>query len=413
MGKILKMLLYMKKIYFLTFFILVVPYLSAFSVQILNMENQSFQGELIKITEKKEPEIILRDSKTKKKLTLPCQEIVQVVCQKSVKIIKTSMFVILNNGNKIYGEITNGNEAELEITSPSLGILKYDFSKVREIHFKNNLPSLNQVDTTKDILFFTGGDMMKGAIENIGKGFVEFQHPRLGLRREYFDKLDRIIFAEFEKFSPSSNTSLLATVIALDQSEISGRITRVQEESLQLETDDKNYISIPLQNIQHFFFQGGKFVYISDLPKSQYKVEYTHYFPNYANTYSAKLNKNYDGDMMVIEGQSFFKGIGVLPRTKIIITLNKEFQKFQSHIGIDDRVIKELQSGQDILEGSAVFQVWLDGEKKYDSGICQTSEIQQLDIPIKNGKQLILLVDYGKFPVGRNLANWAGARLIK
>ena len=84
--------------------------------------------------------------------------------------------------------------------------------------------------------------------------------------------------------------------------------------------------------------------------------------------------------------------------------LGGNYAEFLTDIGIDD----EAPPGS-----SATFQVWIDGQPEFDSGIMQAqSPVRHLRIGVAGAKILKLVVtDGGNGNLGDN-TDWAGARLI-
>ncbi len=109
-----------------------------------------------------------------------------------------------------------------------------------------------------------------------------------------------------------------------------------------------------------------------------------------------------DGQALTLGGKRYAKGLGTNSPALVRYRLGKACQTFSAEIGIDDL------TGD---AGSAVFQVWADGEKLFDSGIMLgTTAPRHIDVDVSRRNELRLFVgeveDYGM-----DHADWADARL--
>lgn len=113
-----------------------------------------------------------------------------------------------------------------------------------------------------------------------------------------------------------------------------------------------------------------------------------------------------DGTTLKIRGVSYPKGIGVHANSTIIYSLNKNFGRFISTIGIDDE-IAAVNNG-----ATVIFKVYKDGEESYKSAILnKNSSAVKLNIDVKGVSVLKLEVnDAGDNNFGDH-ADWANARL--
>ncbi len=381
-------------------------------VSVFTLENRLYEGKIIGLNNDSNPFITLQTRAETKKIF--CHEIVQVVYQKSDKKKVQEVCIILHDGSQIFGNVLSGDQKALVMNSFSFGEISIDLTQIREIRLSDTLASVESKDTESDILYFKTGDVLKCLIVYLGAGYVQVQHPQLGIRKEYFAKLDRIVFAQLE--SPSiPKGELIAIVRGMDHSLLAGKIVKISENHLTLHVLSLNQeIKILHSQIQHFAFRGGSFVYLSDLPADEYKAEYIPYFAGPTEPFLPKFDKNQRGGEIFLNGQSFFKGIGVISRTEITVSLQKKYRKFQSHIGIDDQIREMYKQNPYLIGGSVSFQVYLDGQKKWDSGIIRWFDPpQSLDINVSGYKDMVLIVDFADNANANDLANWAGALLVK
>jgi hypothetical protein len=111
-----------------------------------------------------------------------------------------------------------------------------------------------------------------------------------------------------------------------------------------------------------------------------------------------------DGRPITLNGLEYAKGLGVHAGSSIILDLAGGYRRFLADVGADD----EVSNG-----ASVVFQVWLDGELRFDSGtLTPDSVTRRVDLDVSDVATLRLEVtDAGDGP-GWDHADWAAARLL-
>lgn len=100
---------------------------------------------------------------------------------------------------------------------------------------------------------------------------------------------------------------------------------------------------------------------------------------------------------------TFEKGIGTHAHSEIVYDLEgKGYRRFESYVGVDREV-----GGS----GSVVFQVWLDGEKAFDSGkMTRETKAKFLSIDLTGKKEMKLVVTDAGDGNGWDHADWADAK---
>ncbi|MGL6106321.1 NPCBM/NEW2 domain-containing protein [Romboutsia sp.] len=99
------------------------------------------------------------------------------------------------------------------------------------------------------------------------------------------------------------------------------------------------------------------------------------------------------------------RGIGAHANATIIYDLsNKNYNYFTSYIGVDREMYNR--------PGSVSFEVYVDGQKQYDSGLMQARDPQKfVEVNIQNAKELKLVVKDGGNGVGSDHASWGDTKL--
>lgn len=123
-------------------------------------------------------------------------------------------------------------------------------------------------------------------------------------------------------------------------------------------------------------------------------------------------NRSQDGNTLTIEGVTYASGLGMHaglagrdPEVHASFKLDGAYDEFLSDVGIDD----ESQT-----MGGAVFQVWVDGRKEFDSGLMAfTDKAKSLRVRVSGAQMLRLVVLDGGNGQDWDHADWGGARLLK
>ena len=109
---------------------------------------------------------------------------------------------------------------------------------------------------------------------------------------------------------------------------------------------------------------------------------------------------NEDGSVATYE-----HGIGAHSTSTIVYDLSdKEYQFFSSYVGVDRQMYGSV--------GSVVFQVYVDGEKQFDSGLMNSRDPQQyVEVNLAGAKELKLVVTDGGNGDGSDHATWGDTKL--
>jgi hypothetical protein len=104
-----------------------------------------------------------------------------------------------------------------------------------------------------------------------------------------------------------------------------------------------------------------------------------------------------------IGGQTFSKGLGHHAGGSLTILLEERFSAFEALVGLQPC------GGT----GSVVFRVWVDGEKRFDSGVLRASDPPRpVRVPVAGASELRLEAADAGDGIECDMANWAEARLV-
>ena len=108
---------------------------------------------------------------------------------------------------------------------------------------------------------------------------------------------------------------------------------------------------------------------------------------------------------MQIKDERFAKGLGHHAPGEIIVDLDGLYETFEAEVGV------QWQGGN---VGSVVFQVFVDDDKRFDSGIMkEQDDARPISISVAGAQELRLVVTDAGDGIACDCADWANARLIK
>jgi TolB-like protein len=111
-------------------------------------------------------------------------------------------------------------------------------------------------------------------------------------------------------------------------------------------------------------------------------------------------DKEGDGSRINLGGRIYQKGLGVHAYSEILYNLDGKYSRFLADIGLESD------------KGTVVFEVWVDGNQVYSSGVMTIRHTKKVNVDVsgKNEHQLIV-TDAGDGNSGERVV-WAGARLM-
>lgn len=163
------------------------------------------------------------------------------------------------------------------------------------------------------------------------------------------------------------------------------------DDMLQLVSTSGVKFNLPLARLQTLDYSLGKIVYLSDLePETS---EWSNAFgPSAALSSLTKLfaprrNASFDGQPLVVAGQSYDKGLAIHSRTLLEYRLQGKFNKFFALAAIDDTVRPA---------GHVRLVISLDGKPLGEHTITgKDADATNLQYDIRDGRKLSILVDFG------------------
>ncbi|MBA3698077.1 MAG: NPCBM/NEW2 domain-containing protein [Planctomycetes bacterium] len=114
-----------------------------------------------------------------------------------------------------------------------------------------------------------------------------------------------------------------------------------------------------------------------------------------------RKDRSMDNRPLTLDGKVYAKGLGVHAVSELVYALDGRQSGFTAMVGIDDEA----------PNGEVIFQVWLDGQKAWDSGVVRKGMVKPVAVPLTGRKELRLVVD-SNGPNDADHADWVNAQFL-
>lgn len=242
-------------------------------------------------------------------------------------------------------------------------------------------------------------------------------HPAASLFQEDLNKAEEVIRASFPVLNiPKAESTKLGMAIDLEGGytatdkedgditssvEVSGDVNfnKAGEYTLTYRVTDANGNETVAERT----------IAVVDMNDYYYLTEYDWKSTN--NSYTApRKDVSISGKVLRLTGEdgqevSYERGIGAHSTSTIVYDLtDKNYDYFTSYVGVDRQMYN--------TSGSVSFEVYVDGEKKFDSGLMNSKDVQKfVEVDINGAKELKLVVTDGGNGDGSDHATWGDAKL--
>jgi alpha-galactosidase len=114
--------------------------------------------------------------------------------------------------------------------------------------------------------------------------------------------------------------------------------------------------------------------------------------------------KSVEGNPITLNGVIYLHGVGTHAESEMLVNLKGSAVKFTAMVGVDDE-----KKGH----GSVVFEVYVDGRKKADSGVMRGGDTAKLiSVDLTGAKSMVLMVTDADDGIDCDHADWAGATIL-
>lgn len=187
------------------------------------------------------------------------------------------------------------------------------------------------------------------------------------------------------------------------------RSVRQQADSLELVSACGAQSTLPANQWTKIDYSAGNLVFLSDLKPESVRWEPYVASPAIAATLSAwfqpRFNTSAQGGPLMLNGQSYERGLALHSRTTIVYRLTEDYQHFLATVGLDDRYRSN---------GGVRFVVLGEKGPLFEKLVHGHDEPLDLDVDVRGVRRLQILVDFGDdHSDAGDYLNLCNARLTK
>ncbi|MBL8748851.1 MAG: NPCBM/NEW2 domain-containing protein [Planctomycetes bacterium] len=252
----------------------------------------------------------------------------------------------------------------------------------------------------EDVLYVQKDDKATRSIVTIGGLLAD--RVDFVLRGKSYDfplaGVTAIVFGKNTGFAPDRQPAPRTSAEFVTGERLEGRLLSVGD-TMRFRIDEGDVVEVQPRLLRRLRIASDRLVWLSDL---QPTVEQT---PAFDRIWAWQNDRSAVGSGIVIGGQAFERGIGLVPRTRLTYDLGGRFDLFEASIGIDDR-------GGPLAH--AIFRVLVDDTVVMES---QPKTLgmaaEPLRIELNKCKRLAIEVDFGKnYDLG-DFCAFADARVVQ
>jgi len=146
-------------------------------------------------------------------------------------------------------------------------------------------------------------------------------------------------------------------------------------------------------------------VYLSDFQPTRVQV--------YANNFERDVSN--DKGKIVLNNVFYKKGLFTHAPALVSYILDGKYLRFESYVGLWDSGNPNRGKRGDFAgtKGSVIFEVWVDSQKKYDSGVLLWNNTEHISISVEGGVRMDLIVREDGNGTDHDWSVWGDAKLIK
>jgi hypothetical protein len=256
---------------------------------------------------------------------------------------------------------------------------------------------------TRDVLLLRDGDRIEGTFKGLVRGAFRIE-PEGKQAVEVRQELVAALAFNSELVSRARPRGISGHLILTG----GGRLVLVSArlgangETLRGRLPGGVSFTVPLADVAALDLRQGCAVYLSDLKPLAYQ-----HTPFFGVRWPYVLDANVANRALRLGGSVYDKGVGMHSRSRLTYDLRAGFRRFEALVGLDERTGRG---------GLARIQVLVDGKPVplgRDGELSGRDKPKSLRVDVSKGRELTLVVDFGRFGDVQGHVNWADARLIK
>ncbi len=319
----------------------------------------------------------------------------------------------LADRSEIWCRISGADSEQLSVESQALGKIAVPLEKTRALLFPGSFPTRRKFErfrlaprepADQDRLYTTEDAVVQGILSKITPGALVMDTENLGTIKFPFSRVQAVILAQIEKAARREGLTL--TAVMDDGSVLRGTIHRLEANAVTLSTII-GPIAVPYKHTRELLVRGGRWVFLDELTPAE-RIERS--FVG-SVVWHMHTGANCLGDPLLVRGVRYLRGLGVHSYCRLVYTLQDKYLRFEALAALDDAALDERL---DTRIGNVVFRVFVDGEKRFDSGPVSWNDApKEVKVDLTGAQRLELEVSEGRGFHVRDRADWIEPRLLK
>lgn len=318
----------------------------------------------------------------------------------------SGVVIYLGDGSRLCGDLLSLEQETCRLSSSLFGEMSFPLDRVRAIVLQLPVDAfvrrsfLREVladSTLEDRMFLTNHDLLGGQLLAIEDGMVRWKvgNETRSLPMERIRAIQLLSMALKEE----KPVGQWGTIGFRDGTVLRAQSGRTEQGTLQVKWTGDRILTTSIAEV--IFLQPGDplFDFLSDL-----SPEDSHFEPLFSIERSWQRDKNALGIPLQVDGKIYPKGVGMFSRGRLIYRLGGKYRRMEASIAMDD-----LSTG----EGSAKFQIFLDGNPSGEGWVCRSEEPPHaISVDLSGVDRLELTIDYAEHGNVKDYADWLDGRLI-
>ncbi|MCA9016783.1 MAG: NPCBM/NEW2 domain-containing protein, partial [Planctomycetaceae bacterium] len=244
------------------------------------------------------------------------------------------------------------------------------------------------------------GNVQKVSGEVVGMNETSLLFQYQGQEREV--NLDRVVGLVLQKkrLKKATNLTLQSLVSLIGGAQIPGELTLDQGAKVLIKLPGGAELALTKDDLASVKTVNARSVSLTELiPETVTQV------PFFNQVYPYQVNQSFTGKPLKVGSQVFSKGLCVHSRTVLVYTLDRNFEKFQTSVGL------QAETGQ---LGNVAVKVVADGKTLYEKPeFTSTTQQTPLNLDVTGCQTLTLVVDFGKDQDVGDRFVWGDPKLIR
>ncbi len=350
------------------------------------------------------------------------EDVAAAVGAESADSIRAQDFATLElaGGDRLAGAIRGGDGDLVDLELRGGVKLQLSIDSIRSIVFAARIP--DRVTTAPapgedgDRLYLVAAgslDRATGFVEEFGADGVVFEDLRVGSGTYAWERVAALFITpledEAEAGAEGKGAGEPVSVSLVGGGRLSGRLLELgsPQDGVLLGLSESAEVRLPGAIISEVALDDGSFRFLSDMPPAS-RGSASPFGDDLGFTWPARIDRNCQGGLLRVGGQTFARGLGVHAPSELRWDLDGTWTELRLACGVDESGSSGTRSG------SVRFRVLGDGVEIWRSEIQRAGEAPSRPEPlsVQGVKSLVLEVDpAGDFVLDR--ANWLRPMLVR